>query len=125
MLIVAAVPILLAIFLTGDDEPTATTSTPGPTQVLVRSFEGDGSTSTGVFVVGADWILKWQLDGLATDSLRISVRAAGGQDSETVLQDGLGQGERAFAVGGAYRLVISSTGEWSIRVLQVSNPIGK
>jgi hypothetical protein len=88
--------------------------------VLVRNFEGSGSTSTGVFVVGSDWVLKWRLDGLASDSLDISVRAAGGQDLDTVSQEGLGEGERAFEAGGAYRLVVSSTGDWNIRVLQVA-----
>ena len=125
MVIVAAVPILLAIILTGDGDRAATTSIPGPTEVLVRSFEGDGSTSTGVFVVSANWILKWQLDGLASDSISISVRATGGQEAEAVFQDGLGEGEQAFATGGAYRLVISSTGDWNIRVLQVPSPVGE
>ena len=39
--------------------------------------------------------MKWRLDGLASDSLDISVRAAGGQDLDTVSQDGLGEGEPA------------------------------
>jgi hypothetical protein len=125
MLMVAAAPIIIAIMLTGGDDRAATTSIPGPTEVLVRNFEGDGSTSTGVFVVSANWILKWQLDGLASDSIRISVRTTGGQESDSVFQEGLGEGEQAFAAGGAYRLVISSTGDWNIRVLQVSSPVGE
>lgn len=122
LLVVAAVPILLAITFTGGDEPAGTTTVPEQAEVLVRSFEGSGSTSTGVFVVSANWVLKWQLDGLASDSMEISVRAASGQDTETVEQVGLGVGERAFENGGAFRLVVSSTGDWTLRVLQVANP---
>ena len=121
MLIVAAVPITLALVLTGEDESSATTAETVPAEVLVRNFEGSGSMSTGVFVVGSDWVLKWRLDGLASDSLEISVRAAGGQDLDTVVQDGLGSGERAFDEGGAYRLAVTSTGDWNIRVLQVAH----
>jgi hypothetical protein len=125
MLLVAAVPIFLAIILTGDDNPADTTLAAGPTEVLVRNFDGEGSTSTGVFVVSANWILKWRLDGLGSDSIEISVRAAGGQEFGTVSQESLGEGEKAFAQGGAYRLVISSNGDWNIRVLQVSDPTGE
>jgi hypothetical protein len=124
MLVVAAIPITLAIILTGDGDPEATTSIPAPAEVLVRNFDGTDSTSTGVFVVSANWVMKWQLDGLASDRIEISVRAAAGQDVETIVQEGLGAGERTFADGGAFRLVISSTGDWSIRVLQVTNPGG-
>ena len=124
LLIVAIVPIGTALLLTGGDDPVGTTLAPAPTEVLVRNFEGNGSTSTGVFVVGADWVLKWRLDGLAADSIRIGIRASGDQDVETLFQQGLGSGERAFEEGGAYRLVITSDGDWNIRVLQTPDPSG-
>jgi len=119
LLVVAIVPILIALLLTGQSDEAVTTSDPGPAEVLVRNFEGNGATSTGVFVVSANWILKWRLDGLASDSIQISVRAAGGQDVDTIVQEGLGTGEQAFEKGGAYRLVVTSSGDWNIRVLQV------
>lgn len=124
LLAVAAVPVVVAVVLIGGDDPVETTPTLEPAEVLVRTFEGTGSTSTGVFVVGSNWVLKWQIDGLAGDSIRISVRAAGGQEAEIIEQEGLGAGERAFGVGGAYRLVVSSTGDWTIRVLQIANRVG-
>ena len=121
LLLVAAVPILVAVLLTGGDETAGTTTVPEPAEVLVRNFDNSGSTSTGVFVVSAGWVLKWQLDGLASDSIEIVVREAGGQDFSSVTQEGLGTGERAFDEGGAYRLVVTSTGDWSIRVLQITS----
>ena len=124
LLVIAAVPILVAVLLTGGDDTAGTPTVPETAEILVRSFDGSGSTSTGVFVVSANWILKWQLDGLGSDSIQIAVREAGGGDLETILQEGLGPGERAFSEGGAYRLVVTSTGDWNIRVLQLSNPIG-
>ncbi len=38
------------------------------------------------------------------------------------MQAGLGTGSRVFPEGGAFRLVVTSTGDWSIRVLQLSGP---
>jgi hypothetical protein len=119
LLVVAAIPIVIAVVLTGDGDSATTTLVPEQAEVLVRSFDGNGSTSTGVFVVSANWFLKWRLDGLASESIEIAVRATGGQDVETIVQEGLGSGERAFESGGAYRLVITSSGDWNIRVLQV------
>jgi hypothetical protein len=121
LLLVAAVPVLLAVVLTTGDDAVSTTTVTEPAEVLVRNFDGSGSTSTGVFVVSAGWVLKWQLDGLTSDSIEIVVREASGLDFSSVTQEGLGAGERVFAEGGAYRLVVSSTGDWSIRVLQVAS----
>ena len=123
LLLIAVVPIGIALLATGGDDTVGTTTTPEPAEVLVRSFDGTGSTSTGVFVVSPGWVLKWQLDGLASDSIRIVVREAGGQEFETAVQEGLGTGERTFEDGGAFRLVVTSTGDWSIRVLQTSQSI--
>jgi hypothetical protein len=123
LLLMAAVPVLVALLLSGRSDPTSSTTVPQSAEVLVRSFDGTGSSSTGVFVVDDDWVLKWQLDGLGSDSIQIVVREAGGGVLETVIQEGLGAGEQAFPEGGAYRLVITSTGDWNIRVLQLSGPL--
>lgn len=122
--LIVAVPILLAVVLNGGGDPAESTTAPQPAEVLVRTFDESGSTSTGVFVVSSNWVLKWQLDGLASDSIQIVVREASGDDLETIVQQGLGTGEKAFATGGAFRLVVTSTGDWSIRVLQLSYPVG-
>jgi hypothetical protein len=117
--------VVLALLLSNGSGSTSSTAITPPAEVLVRSFNGSGATSTGVFVVGNDWVLKWQLDGLGSDSIKIVVREAGGSDLDPVVQGGLGSGEQAYPQGGAYRLVVTSTGDWNIRVLQLSEPVGK
>ena len=124
LLLVAAVPALVALSLSGGPDPTSSTTVPQSAEVLVRSFNGSGATSTGVFVVDSDWVLRWQLDGLGSDSIQIVVREAGGSDLDPVVEGGLGTGEQAYPQGGAYRLVVTSTGDWNIRILQLSDSLG-
>ena len=116
VILVVMIPVVVAALLS-DDESSSSTVTTESSEVLIRSFEGSGNQVTGVFGVGTRWVLVWELDGLATDSLEIIVRSSSGSEIETLTQDGLGQGRKEFSNGGAYRLAVSSSGDWRIRVL--------
>jgi hypothetical protein len=116
--------VLLALLLSNGSASTSSTTVPESAEVLVRSFNGSGASSTGVFVVANDWVLKWQLDGIGSDSIQIVVREAGGSDLDPIVRGGLGAGEQTYPQGGAYRLVVTSTGDWNIRVMQLSDPSG-
>lgn len=120
--LLAALPLAVFLLLAdGEEGSDMVTSSTEPAEVLVRSFSGSGSRSTSVFVVSSEWVIKWTLDGLASDSLEITVRASDGSVSGSARQDGLGSGEQAFEESGAFRLNITTRGDWSIRVLQLAS----
>lgn len=118
VVLVALIPLAVAALLS-DDESSSSTVTTESSEVLIRTFDGTGDQSTGVFVVATDWVLAWELDGLASESIEIIVRSSDGNEIETLTQDGLGPGRQEFAGAGAYRLSVSSSGDWRIRVLGV------
>jgi hypothetical protein len=118
--VLSAIPLSVVFLLHGPEEETPVTSSSEPVKVMVRSFDGSGPESTGVFVVSAGWVLEWTLDGLASDSLLITVRSLDGEIAGTAVQQGLGTGEQVFDEGGAYRLTIGSTGDWEVRVSQMA-----
>jgi hypothetical protein len=117
--LVVMIPLGVAVLLS-DDESSSSTSTAETSEVLIRSFDGSGDQATGVFVVATDWVLVWELDGLASETIEIVVRSSTGEEIETLTQEGLGQGRREFSGAGAYRLAVSSSGDWRIRVLGIS-----
>lgn len=116
VVLVVMIPVVVAVLLS-DDGSSSSTVTTESSEVLIRSFEGSGDQVTGVFGVATRWVLAWELDGLATDSLEIIVRSSSGSEVETLTQDGLGQGREEFSDAGAYQLSVSCSGDWRIRVL--------
>ena len=125
LVVLGTIPLSVALLLPGPEEDLPVTSSSEVVKVMVRSFDGSRSDSTGVFVVEAGWVLEWTLDGLASDSLRITVRSSDGEVAGVVTQPGLGTGEMVFDEGGAFRLTIDSTGDWEVRVSQMAALTGE
>jgi hypothetical protein len=123
--VLVAIPLSVALLLPGPEEDMPVTSSSELVKVMVRNFDGSGPDSTGVFVVGAGWVLEWTLDGLASDTLRITVRSSDGGVAGVFTQTGLGESEEVFEEGGAFRLSIDSTGDWEIRVSQMAALTGE
>ncbi len=125
LVVLAAIPLSVALLLPGPEDDLPVTSSSELVKVMVRTFDGSGSDSTGVFVVATGWVLEWTLDGLASDSLRITVRSSDGAVAGVITQPGLGEGEQVFEDGGAFRLTIDSTGDWEVRVSQMAALTGE
>lgn len=123
--VLVAIPLSVALLLPGPEEEIPVTSSSELVKVMVRNFDGSGSDSTGVFVVNAGWVLEWTLDGLASDTLRITVRSSDGGVAGVVTQTGLGEGEEVIEEGGAFRLSIDSTGDWEVLVSQMAALTGE
>ena len=92
---------------------------------VVRSFQGDNSTTTAEFIVDGPWLLDWRLDGDYDNLIALDiglVDAATGRHVGRVLHTKYkGNGVKLFHEGGRYQLRVSSTlARWRIKIEQIT-----
>ena len=92
---------------------------------VVRSFQGDNSTTTAEFKVDGPWLLDWRLDGDYDNLIALDiglVDAATGRHVGRVLHTKYnGNGVKLFHEGGRYQLRVSSTlARWRIKIEQIT-----
>lgn len=94
------------------------------TEVVVRTFQGEGTLRSGSFAVEAPWKLEWSLAEEAATEARLSIVAVSqtGLRLPVAAQQGAGAGEATLEESGVFSLEITAvSGQWSVRVLELVN----
>jgi len=129
LVILAAVLVLGYVMgaVVGDFIDVAATESPDVpstvrTEVVVRTLRGSGDLKSTPFAVKAPWKVEWSAEGDNEAGFKMVVVTEDGERS--VLGEGPGSGATTLNEGGVFELEIVSTeaDEWSVRVVEITNP---
>lgn len=87
-------------------------------QKVVKTFSGNGTSTTRPFTVKDGWEIQWNLkNGLL---LQILVEQEGKKAFDLASNQGkVGKGSAYRPKGGTYYLSINAAGDWEIKIVQV------
>jgi hypothetical protein len=121
--VAAAIVIVVWVVASNDSNKSPrTSSSPGPHTSLVSTFSGRGKQTTKPFQVASNWEVKWRRQ--AGKAFTIELLASNGQSRGQIVAAKKGSTGGTFVSnGGTYKLKVSTTGEWSVKIY--SAPTGK